>query len=66
MEVFVNWGGFTLYDPDYEWCADRLWEQMARLAPESCIVDGTVFTFVTRNGKLFASVLAAFTDGSDG
>jgi hypothetical protein len=44
MEVFVNWGGFTLYDPDYEWCADRLWEQMARLAPESCIVDGTVFT----------------------
>lgn len=65
MEVFVNWGGFTLYDPDYTWCADRLWEQLARLAPESCIVDGTVFTFVTRNERLFAGVVAAFSSNAD-
>jgi hypothetical protein len=60
MEVFVNWGGFRLNNPDYQWCADRLWEQLARLAPESYIADGTVFTFATRNKGLFTSVLAAF------
>jgi hypothetical protein len=61
MESFVNWGGFRLYDPVYQWCADRLWEQMARLAPESYIADGTVFTFATSNSALFTSVIAAFS-----
>ena len=61
METFVNWGGFTLYDPRYKWCADRLWEQLARLAPESYIADGTTFTFATRNSAVFASVIAAFS-----
>jgi len=61
MEVFVNWLGFRLYDPTYQWCADRLWEQMARLDPESYIAEGTVFTFVTRNKALFAGALAAFS-----
>jgi hypothetical protein len=62
MEAFVNWIGFTLYDPQYEWCADRLWEQLARLVPESYIADGTVLTFATRNRALFANVIAAFSN----
>jgi hypothetical protein len=33
---------------------------MARLAPESYIAEGSVFTFATRNKALFTSVLAAF------
>lgn len=61
MEAFVNWGGYRLYDPVWKWCADRFWEQMGRLAPESYIADGTVFTFVTRNDQLFRKVLAAFS-----
>jgi hypothetical protein len=61
MEVFVNWMGFRLYDPQYKWAAARFWEQMTRLAPESYIGDGTVFTFVTRSAALFAGALAAFS-----
>lgn len=61
MQVFVNWGGFRLYDPDYAWCADRLWKQIERLAPESYIGDGTAFTFATCNSALFAHVLAEFS-----
>jgi hypothetical protein len=65
MEVFVNWVTFRLYDPQYQWCADRLWEQMKRLTPESYIAEGTVFTFATRNRPLFTSILAAFTADTD-
>lgn len=57
IEIFVNWGGYRLYDPEWKWCADRFWEQMARLAPESYLGDGTVFTFATRNSELFTSLL---------
>jgi hypothetical protein len=60
METFVNWEGFRLYDPEWKWCADRLWEQLARLAPESYIADGTVLSFATREPALFAKVVAAF------
>jgi hypothetical protein len=65
IEVFVNWMGFRMYDPEYKWCADRLWDQMTQLAPESYIGDGTVFTFVTRNAGLFTSVLAAFAANTE-
>lgn len=60
IEVFVNWLGFRLDDPKFEWCTDRFWKQMTRLAPESYLGDGTVFTFATRNATLFAKVLLAF------
>jgi hypothetical protein len=65
MELFVNWGGFRLYEPRYQEWADRLWEQMKRLTPESYIAEGTVFTFATRNRPLFTSILAAFTADTD-
>jgi hypothetical protein len=65
MEAFVNWVGFRLYDPQFKWCADRLWEQMARLGPESYIAEGTVFTFATRKAGLFTSVLAAFARNTE-
>jgi hypothetical protein len=61
MEVFVNWVGFRLYDPEWKWCADRLWEQLERVKPESYIADGTVFTFATRNAALFEKVLDSFS-----
>jgi hypothetical protein len=64
-EAFVNWVGFRLYDPESKWCADRLWEQMTRLAPESYIAEGPVFTVATRSAGLFTSALAAFAANTD-
>jgi hypothetical protein len=61
IEVFVNWMGFRLFDPVWQWAIDRFWEQMARLAPESYLAQGAVFTFATRNANLFTNVLAAFS-----
>ena len=61
IEAFVNWGGFRLYDREFQWCTDRFWNQMTRLAPESYIADGTVFTIATQNPVLFTSVLSAFS-----
>jgi hypothetical protein len=62
IEVFVNWGDFRLYDPVWQGHIDRFWEQMERIAPESYIADGTVFTIVTSNPVLFTSILSAFSE----
>jgi len=64
IESFVNWLGFRLCDPEWKWCADRFWDQMARLKPETYVANGTDFTFVTRNTDLFTKVLAAFSAGT--
>ena len=61
FEVFVNWGGFGLYDPTSKWLIERFWTQMADLNPESFVADGTVFTFASRNRDLFGSVIDAFS-----
>ena len=61
IETFVNWG-LRLYDPSWKWLIDRYWEQIARLAPESYIAEGAVFTFATRNAALFTSVLTGFSE----
>ena len=60
MEAFVNWVGFRFYDPIYEWCTNRFWNQMLRIQPESYIADGTVFTVVTRNPVLFDRITSGF------
>jgi hypothetical protein len=65
IEAFVNWVGFRLYDPEFQWCADRFWQQMDRLAPESYIGDADVLTFVTRNSALFTNVLTALAANDD-
>jgi hypothetical protein len=62
IEAFVNWMGFRLYEPLFQWCADRFWDQMERLAPESYIGDGTVLTVVTRNSQLFERMLAVLSE----
>jgi len=60
MEVFVNWGGFRLYDAHYQEWIDRLFAQLERLSAESYIADGTVLTFATRNASLFQNVIQSF------
>lgn len=60
IEVFVNWLGFRLYDPTWLWIIDRFWDHLERLAPESYIAEGSVFTFATRNASLFAAAVAGF------
>jgi hypothetical protein len=62
FEVFVNWGGFRLYDIErYGEFVDRFWKQMERLNAESYLSIGCVFTFATRNTELFDAVIAAFS-----
>lgn len=61
FEVFVNWGGFRLYDADNKEFVDRLWRQMEALNAESYIAVGNVFTFATRNSTLFDAVIAQFS-----
>lgn len=65
MESFVNWTGFVLYEPSFDWCMDRLWQQFAKVEPESYISDGTIFTFVTRNPALFQCVLSGYLASQD-
>lgn len=60
IESFVNWGGFRLYDPVFDWCADRLWNQIARVKPESYLADGTFLTIITRNSVLFDRILSGY------
>ena len=61
MEVFVNWFDFLLFSPDSKWLLDRFWAQMGRLNVESYVAEGTVFSFATRDIKLFDAVLTAFS-----
>jgi hypothetical protein len=65
MEAFVNWSGPWIYDPQWKWCANRFWDQMDRLAPESYVADGFVFCFATRDAPLFQKVLEAFSATSE-
>ena len=66
IESFVNWGGFRLNEPEFQWCTDRFWNQMAKMKPESYIADGTVFTVVTRNRILFDRIISGYLTGPDG
>jgi hypothetical protein len=61
MQTFVNYSGFRLYAPEWKSEVDLLWEQIARLRPESYIADGTIFTFATRHSGLFSKVIEAFS-----
>lgn len=62
IESFVNWGGFRLYDPEFEWCTERFWSQMERTQPESYIAEGTVFMVVTRDAGLFRRVISGYLE----
>jgi len=56
----VNWCGFRLYDPTYQWCIDRFWNQIERIKPESYFADGTFFTVVTRNPVMFNRIVSGY------
>ena len=60
VAAFVNFGGFSLHDPDMQPLADLFWTQLELIQPESFVADGDLLNFVTCNEQLFASVYAAF------
>lgn len=60
IETFVNWDGFRLYDPKFQWCTDRFWSQIEKMKPESYISDGAVLMVVTRNPALFQRIIAGY------
>ncbi|MFN3322211.1 MAG: hypothetical protein ACK5AZ_01840 [Bryobacteraceae bacterium] len=61
FEVFVNWMGFRLYDPHWQWAVDRFWTQLEALDAESYLGDGDVLTFATRSQDLYDAVIGAFS-----
>lgn len=55
MEWFVGWGGFSLDNPDYQWSAERFWEQMARLSPKSYLATAQISRSLLGMPRRFAS-----------
>jgi hypothetical protein len=69
IEVFINYGVFSLSDPKElfsGWDAamvanryqqqERFWQQLTELAPESYLAEGERLIFVTRDQTLFGAV----------
>jgi hypothetical protein len=69
MEVFINYGVFSLSNPKLlfpEWSPqliaarceeqERFWQQLNLITPESYVAEGDRLLFVTRDPSLFAQV----------
>jgi hypothetical protein len=64
LEVFINWGGFTLAveqeQPDhYRELRERLWAQLARVSAESYVGEGDRFLLASSNRAVFECALDA-------
>ena len=59
LEVFINWGGFTLAeeDPDHHReYREHLWAQLAQVSAESYLAEGDYFLFASTNRAVFDCV----------
>lgn len=61
-EVFVNYGGFSLYAPEHCALQADFWTQLERIRPESYFAEGDRMIWVTCNGHLFGQVCQALAD----
>jgi hypothetical protein len=55
-EVFVNYGGFSLYDSDFAEIHKRFWWQLPLIKPTSYLAEGDNLIFVTKDNSLFEQV----------
>jgi hypothetical protein len=62
VAAFVNFGGFSLHDTEMKPLADLFWMQLESICPESVILDGDFFNFVSRNRESFEAVRKAFCE----
>ena len=60
VAAFVNFGGFSLHDTVMKDLADLFWKQLDSIHPESVILDGDFFNFVSCDQESFEAVRAAF------
>jgi len=60
VSVFVNYC-FALHKPEFKDLTTLLWQQIARICPESYLADNDYLNFVSMNKTLFASVRDAVT-----
>jgi hypothetical protein len=59
LQVFINFGGFTLAetDPDHHReHRERLWSQLAHVSAESYLAEGDYFLFASKNESAFECV----------
>jgi hypothetical protein len=59
VAAFVNFGGFSLQNPEFQPLADLFWMQLGLIQPESFIADGGLLNFVTCDEQLFVAVCSA-------
>jgi hypothetical protein len=59
VNVFVNYGGFALHDPEMRDLTDLFWQQMGWVQPESYIADGNFLNFASTNRAVFATIREA-------
>ena len=55
-EVFVNYGGFSLHDSEFEEMQERFWQQLEYIAPESFLAEGDNLIYVTKDFSLFKQI----------
>jgi hypothetical protein len=59
IEVFINFGGFSLIGEFVDEIQKRFWLQMMRLKPESYLAEGDNLIFVTKNRDIFRRISSA-------
>jgi hypothetical protein len=63
ISVFVNFGDFSLHNPEVEALVTLFWKQLDQIQPESYVADGNQFlTFASRDHQLFTDVCKALAD----
>ncbi len=65
VQVFINYGGFNLWDPVYDTLIALFWKQLEWINPESYLADGSDYLiFVSRNKNLFHAARQALPDST--
>jgi hypothetical protein len=60
LQVFINYGGFNLWDPVYDSLVEMFWKQLGWISPESYLADGSDYLlFVSRNQQIFQEAIEA-------
>jgi len=63
-EVFVNYGGFSVHQEFYADVAERLWQQLSVIEPQTYLSEGDNLLCVTKNKMLYNQLIKWNTDGN--
>ncbi len=63
-EVFVNYGGFSVHQESFTDVADRFWQQLFLIQPETYLSEGDNLLCVTKNTVLYNQLIEWNKDGN--